>query len=117
MTIEPLLFFDLIVTVFVLGISLAVLAVFYARMLKRFHTLMLEQERVRMGMHKKSLDLLDDAQKRSSDVIEKAQVKALQLINSAQFYSDESKHVFEEELKYARENQTKEFEKVSSKNT
>jgi hypothetical protein len=113
MTADSLLFFDLAITVFILGFALAVLSVFYARLYKKFHFQSKERDSSLHLSHKHSSRLLDDASKKASSMIEKAQTKALELINSASFYNEETKHVFEDQLKAARDNQFAEYEATS----
>lgn len=113
MSIDPLLFFDLIATVFILGFSLAVVTVFFVRNMKKMQARELEKSKIDSHLQKKAADLLDEAQEKASAILEKAQTKSLELINAAQFYNNETKHVFEDQLKAARENQADEFNHTS----
>lgn len=113
MSVDPLLFFDLIATVFILGMTLAVVAVLHTRTMRKVQKLMSEQAKTEANLHKKAGELLENAQGKASAILEKAQTKALELINSAQFYNEETKHVFEDQLKAARQNQSLEFDETS----
>ncbi len=114
MSIAPILFYDLLAVVLILGIALAILAIYYAKILKRVNVLAMEKDQLSATVHKKAQDLLESSQEKSAEIIEKAQSKALELINSAQFYNEETRHIFQQELEKAKQNQHLEFSQASS---
>lgn len=113
MSIDPLLFFDLVAGVILLSAGFAAVVILYARTNHRLQAAIEDEKRMEKHLSKKATELLEDAQKKSVKILEKAQVKALELVNSSGFYNDSTRHVFEKELKAAQESQSQEFGQVS----
>lgn len=102
MTIDPTVFFNLILILVILTITLVVIVVSHVRMLNKFHSLQKEDDRLKQHEQKKSLEILEDARK-----------KAEKIISSAHFADENLKKEFQEQLKTVSQNQIKAFEKES----
>lgn len=103
MSIEPIVFFDLVISLTILTGALVTLVISYSRMLKKFHSLQKEEEHLKLQMHKKSLD-----------VLEEARGQATKIITNAHFTADMSKVDFNDKLAAASISHIKDFENASS---
>jgi len=102
MTIEPIVFFDLIIAIFILSLSLGAIVISYANTLRKLQALHEEKSTTQKEMLKKS-DL----------ILEEAREKALKIVSDANLFEDSTKKLFEQELKRTAESQAKTLEKLS----
>jgi|GEM_PF-4311592 len=114
MTAQSLYLFQLISLAVVFSIPLVILCVFYAKTLKKYHELSMEQQNMRSTTNKKTSELLDTSRQKADQIIEKAQRKALELIENAKLYDEETKKELIAQLEDARKAQSEEFKKISA---
>ena len=113
MTIDPLVFFDLVIALFVLAIALAAMALSYSQMLKKFNTYQKEADGIMGQVHKSEAELLEDARIRAGKIVEDANKKAAEIIGSSNNLNTQSKKMLGEALDTLLKHQTSYFEKVS----
>ncbi len=99
MNIEPIIFFDLVATIFILSIALVVVVFYLSHIIKR--------------KHKDEIGLSDTRQK-VSKIIDEANNKAMDIISKANLSTDIASSNFNQEVKHIASLQIKEFEKATS---
>ena len=102
MNIEPIVFFDLIIAIFILSLSLAAIVIAYTKTVHKLHDLYKEKSTSQKDLLKKS-DL----------ILEEARNKALKIVENANLFDDSTKKLFDQELKRIAESQVKTLEKLS----
>lgn len=102
MTLEPIVFFDLVISIFILSLALIALVFYYGKTIHKIHSLRREEEHLKGQMHKKA-----------DEIIEEARQKANKIVREAEFVEDKEKLAFNESLNASSINQIKDFEKVS----
>src|SRR3989338_742124 len=78
MTIDPLVFFDLVIALFVLAIALATMAISYSQMLKKFNAYQKEADELMAQVHKNEADLLETARIKAGKIVEEANKRELE---------------------------------------
>jgi len=114
MTIDPLVFFDLVIALFVLALSLAAMALSYSQMLKKFNAYQKEADELMDKVHKNEADLLEDARIKASKIVEDANEKAAEIIGSGNNINAQSRKTLDEALDTLLKHQTSYFEKASA---
>ena len=114
MNIDPLVFFDLIIALFVLAIALAAMAVSYSQMLKKFNTYQKEADELMNQVHKNEANLLEDARIMAGKNIEDANKKAAEIIGSSNDLNTQSKQRLDQALDTLLKHQISYFEKASA---
>ena len=102
MTIDPVIFFDLVLSLVILTVILMVIVVSHLRMIKRLNLLQKEEDRLKQHEQKKSFEILEDARQ-----------KAEKIIGNAHFEDQGLKKEFREQLKLVSINSLKAFEEAS----
>lgn len=102
MTLEPIVFFDLIIAIFILSISLGAIVISYTKTVRKLHDLYKEKSTAQKEMLKKS-----------DHILEEAREKALKIVSDANLFDDSTKKMFDQELKMIQEGQVKTLEKLS----
>lgn len=102
MTLEPIVFFDLIIAIFILSLSLGAIVIAYTKTVRKLHDLYKEKSAAQKDLLKKS-DL----------ILEEAREKALKIVSDANLFNDSTKKIFDQELKMIQEGQVKTLEKLS----
>lgn len=100
MNIEPIIFFDMAATIFILAVALV--AVVFSKPKMTDENL------------KKNTDLLDEAQQKAVKIIDEANSRALDIINKANLATDIASETFGQEIARVSSLQIKEFEKTTS---
>lgn len=113
MIIEPIVFYDLVIVTFVLGIGLAAVIIFYARTLKKLHETQREEEKLRSNIHKKAEEALDDARQKAAQIITEANLKAKDLLSKTQGFNDKSRNILQKQLETVSKTQAANLEKAS----
>lgn len=113
MIIDPLVFFDFVIAIFVLAIALAIMAVSYSQMLKKFNTYQKEADELMSQVHKREAYLLEDARVKGGKIVEDANKKAAEIIGSSNNLNTQSKKMLDQALDTLLKHQTSYFEKVS----
>ena len=72
MVIDPLVFFDLVIALFVVSIALTAIALSYSQMLKKFNAYQKEADELMAQVHKDGADLLENARIKAGQIIEDA---------------------------------------------
>lgn len=114
MTIDPLVFFDLVGALFVLAIALGAMAMSYSQMLKKFNTYQKEADELMSQVHKSEADLLEDARIKAGKIAEDANKKAMEIIGSSNNLNTQGKKMLDEALDTLLKRQTSYFEKASA---
>ncbi len=102
MTLEPIVFFDLVIGIFILSVALIFLVFSYSKTVQKIHSYRREDEHLKSQMHKKA-----------DEIIEEARQKANKILADAHFIEDKERLAFNENLHASSTNQIKDFEKVS----
>ncbi len=113
MNIDPLVFFDLVVAVFILATAIGVIALSFGRMVRKFNSYQKEADYIMEKIHKEESDLLEEARLKATKIIEGADEKAAQVINKGEILNSDSKRRLEEALEILIKHQTAYFEKAS----
>jgi uncharacterized protein YoxC len=114
MVIDPLVFFDLVIALFVLAIALAFMAVSYSQMLKKFNTYQKEADELMNQVHKNEAGLLEDARIKGGKIIDDANRKAVEIIGNSSNLNTQSKKMLDQALDTLLKQQTSYFEKASA---
>jgi len=109
MTLEPIVFFDLVIATVVLAATLGVLVVSYVKTLEKFKIL----QETRLTWQKKESDIESEAHKKAVLILQEARSKATKIISEASASQDLLKKTFEEQLKAASLDQAKKLETIS----
>lgn len=110
MNIEPIIFFDMALAIFILSVALVGVVFYFSHIIKRQHPL---EDRIDIAL-KKNADLLDDTRERAVRIIDEANSKAIDIVNKADLSTDIAKTKFNEQITRIASSQIKEFEKNSS---
>ena len=102
MTIEPIVFFVLIIAILILSLSLCVIVISYE---KFAHKLQL--------LHKEKSHIEEKMLKKSDNILEEAREKAVKIVDNANLFDESTKKIFDQELKRTSESQIKTLEKLS----
>ncbi len=113
MTIDPVIFFDIIAAVFILSLALLAMAVSYSHLLRKLSSNQKKYNDILNEINQKDADLLKDARQKASDMIEEAGKKAQQIISDSQTLSQDARKMLDEALETLIKHQTSYFEKVS----
>ncbi|OGH37818.1 MAG: hypothetical protein A3B44_01075 [Candidatus Levybacteria bacterium RIFCSPLOWO2_01_FULL_38_21] len=114
MVIDPLVFFDLVIALFVVSIALTAIALSYSQMLKKFNAYQKEADELMAQVHKDGADLLENARIKAGQIIEDAIKKAAEIIGSSNNLNAQSKKILDQALDTLLKHQTSYFEKASS---
>lgn len=98
MQIEPTIFFNIIGSLFVLGIALIVVAFLYLKTLKKLDRLHKREVKLEEETHKKALLLIQNSRGKAYEIIQDANKKAFEILKNAASVTDKSKSVLEKEL-------------------
>jgi len=102
MSIEPIVFFDLVISIFILSLALVGLVFYYGKTIHKIHSYRREEEHLKLQMHKKA-----------DEIIEEARQKGNNILSQAHSNYDKEESAFRESLRASYANQIKDFEKVS----
>ncbi|MBI4089084.1 MAG: hypothetical protein HY424_00045 [Candidatus Levybacteria bacterium] len=110
MNIEPIIFFDLVGTIFILAIALVGIVFYFSHILKKhYSSLNAKDENI-----KNNADLLDVTRQKAVKIINEANNRAIDIINKASLSTDIASHNFNQQIAHITSLQIKEFEKDSS---
>lgn len=113
MNISPIIFFDLVISIFVLSIALLAMALSYYYLLRKMILREKRYDELFADMDKKGIDLLENARRRSAEIIEEATQKAQEIINQSQSLNIDSRKMIDEALETLIKHQISYFEKAS----
>lgn len=102
MTLEPIVFFDLIIAILILSLTLGAIVIAYTKTVHKLH----EQNKEKNAAQK-------DSFKKSDHILEEARQKAIKIIANANLFEESTKTLFDDELKKTSEGQIKTLEKLS----
>ena len=102
MTIEPIVFFVLIIAILILCLCLGALVISYAKFAHMLNAL-----------HKEKSNIEDKMLKKSDGILDEAREKAIKIVANANLFEDSAKTLFDQELKRTTEAQIKTLEKLS----
>mgnify|MGYP001565047615 CR=1 FL=1 len=102
MTLEPIVFFALIIDIFILSLSLGAIVIYYTNTLRKLQAL-----------NNEKITTQKDLLKKSDLILEEAREKALKIISDANLFDDSTRKLFDQELKRIGEGQVKTLEKLS----
>ncbi len=109
MSIEPIVFFDLVIATVVLAATLGVVIHSYVKTIEKFKIL----QETRLTWQKKESDIENQAHKKASLILQDARNKGIKIISEANVSQDLLKKAFEEELKKVSLDQGKEIKTIS----
>lgn len=90
MTIEPIVFFDLVVATIVLSVVLGVVVITYVKTIQKF-----------INLQRKESEIEEEAHRKAGVILQEAREKATKIIEDITFSQDQIKSSFEEHLKEA----------------
>lgn len=111
MTLDPIIFFDLVITIFILASTIIVLTIYFLRMIKKLQSEI--QARSKDETSKKILSLSEETRNKAIRIIDEANSKALDIIQRAHLFSGISNDYFNDELKAVTERKLHVFEKTT----
>lgn len=111
MTLDPIIFFDLVITIFILASTIVVLTIYFLRMIKKLQSEI--QARSKDETSKKILSLSEETRNKAIRIIDEANSKALDIIQRAHLFSGISNDYFNDELKAVTERKLNVFEKTT----
>lgn len=114
MTVESIIFFELVVTIFILALTIIMLIVYFSRLTKKFQLQRVENESKKNEIDQKNSYLLDTTRQKTIRIIDEANNKALDIIQQAHLFAATTNDNFNEGLKAVTERQLKGFEKATS---
>ncbi len=103
MNIDPIIFFDLVITIFALSLVLIVVTIAFAKLLNKSNEYHSELDKLKEENRNQAVKIIDDANNKALDIVQKANL----FVNASQ---DE----FNSHLKNITENQLQSFEKATS---
>lgn len=110
MTIEPIIFFDMVVAILILAVALAAIVFYLSRITKNLHANLNMKDEA----FQKKADLLDETRTKALNLIDDANNKAMDIINKVTLSTDVASESFKEDLSRVASAQIKEFEKATS---
>jgi len=113
MTIDPIVFFDFVIALFVLSVALASLALSYSQIIKRLNSQKNELENLTNRIYEKEAEVLRDARVKAESIINEAIEKAKEIIAGSNLITTESKKALDEAFETLLKHQTSYFEKAS----
>lgn len=114
MNIDSTIIFDLVFTIFTLGLALIVIVIFFSRLLKRSNRYQKELESLKADIARKNSLLLDEARGKAVRMIDDANNKALDIIQKSNLFIGISNENFNNQLRTVTQTQLKSFEKSTS---
>lgn len=114
MSLNPLIFFDLVITIFILALTIIIIIVYFLRSIKKFHLYQIENQNLKDGVAKKNSSTLDEARNRAVKIIDEANNKALDIIQRANLFTNISDDALKRELRNVTQLELKSFEKATS---
>lgn len=113
MNLNPIIFFDLVITIFILAITIIILIVYFLNQIKKFHLYRMENMRAGDGIAKKNFASSDEAKQKAIKIIDEANNKALDIIQRASLFVNITNDNFNQELKAITEKELKGFERAT----
>ncbi|OGH18084.1 MAG: hypothetical protein A3C22_03175 [Candidatus Levybacteria bacterium RIFCSPHIGHO2_02_FULL_37_10] len=113
MSIDPLIFFDIIAALFILAVALAAMAISYSQLVRKQNSNQKKYDEILNEINRKDVDFLEDARQKGAQIIEGSTKKAQQIIEESQTLSSEYRKQLDEALETLIKHQTSYFEKAS----
>ena len=101
MSIEPIIFFDMLAVIFILSIAFAILVFYLVNIIKKQHS-------------NDAIENLSDTRQKAAKMIDEANSMAIDIINKANLSENIASENFNQEVKRIASLQIKEFEKATS---
>lgn len=114
MDINPIIFFDLLITIFVLTITTVVLIFYLLKSTKKLQLYRTEYENTKTAIAKNNLSILNEARNKAVKIIDDANNKALDVVQRSNLFINVTNENFNKELKNLAEKEFKNFEKATS---
>lgn len=113
MLVEPIVFYDLVIIAFVLGLGLVVLIVFYAQLFNKLHLIQKDEEKLKQQIIKKEEEVLDRASEKAEEIITEAVDKAQEILGSTALFNEKAKSILDRKLESVSKNQAGMLERSS----
>ncbi len=84
MSIDPLIFFDIIAALFILAVALAAMAISYSQLVRKQNSNQKKYDEILNEINRKDVDFLEDARQKGAQIIEGSTKKAQQIIEESQ---------------------------------
>lgn len=110
MNIEPIIFVELVFTIFVLGLTLVIVVIYFARSIKKYH----EAGQLNSGANIEEANMLGEARDKAIKIIDEANNKGLDIIQKANLFVGQAHDNFNDQLKDVTSMHLKSFEKATS---
>ena len=110
MNIEPIIFFDMVIAIFILSVALVGVVFYFSHIIKNLNQ---KQGGIDIAL-KKNADLLDETRERAVRMIDEANSRAMDIVSKANLSTDIAKSNFNEQITRISSLQIKEFEKATS---
>lgn len=110
MNITPIIFFDLVASILILSLALAIVVFYLSRITKNLHT----NSGIKDESFQKNANLLEEARAKAIKIIDDANSQAIDIVSKVTLTADVASESFKEDLARASSIQIKEFEKATS---
>ena len=87
MNVDPIIFFDLVIALFILSLALVIVVIYLSKTMKKLHFYLIEQEHLKADIAKNNMALLDETRNR-----------AVKIIEDANLFSQDTKESFNKQL-------------------
>lgn len=114
MNLNPIIFFDLIITIFILAITIVVLIFYLLKSTKKLQLLRAEHESAKATIAKNNLSILNEARNKAIRIIDEANNKAMDVVQRSNLFINITNDNFNKELKTLAEKEFNNFEKATS---
>lgn len=103
MNVEPIIFVELVITIFILSVTIVVTVVYFSKLVKKL-----------IQTNKDKSSILDEATNKAVRIIDEANNKSLDIIQKANLFVGEARDDLNDQLKNVTSIEIKEFEKATS---
>lgn len=113
MDINPIVFFDIVIALFVVSAALIAMTISYTRIFKKLLSHQKKYDELLDKINEKETDLLEDARRKGAEIIESASLKGQSIISSSESISENSKNLLTSSTNQLVKDQSALFEKTS----
>src|SRR3989344_5741963 len=109
MSINSIIFFDLVITIFILALALIIVLILLLKSIRKSHLYEIEN----INSKSNNSSLLDEARNKAVRITDQANNKALDIIQKANLFVNVKNYDFNKELKSVTQKELKAFEKTT----
>lgn len=111
MNLNPIIFFDLVITIFILALTIIILVIYFLRSIKKIQH---QMQNGNLSNPKKNSSVSDETKNKAVKIIDEANNKALDIIQRTNLFANINSDNFNKELKALTERELKGFEKATT---